>query len=101
MRGAATAARKPTRDYDSGPGRRLSRRYGSAGRGCRYRSGNPRIDTHRAGETGTDVQRHDLNIEPGARRLQHHVVAQVDGDVRDVRGRRGVGVVEEQVAWLQ
>src|ERR1019366_990260 len=40
-------------------------------------------------------------VHAGFRCLQHLPVAAVDRHVRDVCGRCGVGVVEEQITWLQ
>src|SRR5260370_515112 len=73
----------------------------SAGRVGGDGRGDPRGDPDRAGEPGIEGRGPDGDVRAGLRRLEHLPVAEVDGQVRDVAGSRGVGVVEEQVAGLQ
>src|SRR5215472_17505385 len=60
-----------------------------------------RVDPDGPGESGPEVGRHYLHVLAWLRCLHHESTAKVDGNVRDVRRRGRVGVVEEQVAGLE
>src|SRR5215469_15293141 len=71
---------------------------GDIARDCRR---DTRVDPDGPGESGPEVGRPDLHVLAWLRRLHHESTAKVDGNVRDVRRRGRVGVVEEQVAGLE
>src|SRR5215470_2992260 len=89
----AKRAGQPPRASSHFDGKRYSLREAGSDRG-----GLGRAYPDRAGEPGSEVGRHDLDVPARLRGLDHPAVAQVDRDVRDVAGRGRIGVVEEQVA---